>query len=53
MRSLIMLLSIFLIVLYIVFFVGVLWVGWLLQRSAMFSALKKYEVWKNNKPSQQ
>ena len=30
----------------VVFFVGMFVVGWFMQRSAMFSALKKYESWK-------
>ena len=32
--------------------VGMFWVGWLLQRSAMLSALKKFEAWKSNNTSQ-
>jgi hypothetical protein len=35
-----------------IFIAAMVAVGWLLTRSAMFSALKKYENWKNSKAGQ-
>ncbi len=41
--------TIILIIFALVFCGGIAAIGWFLQRSSTFSALKKHEIWKNKK----